>query len=105
MQTAITVAPAATAALIPDGESSKMTARVGSIPRSAAASKKGSGKGLPRRSLGSSAVTQTLGIVILNAPWSRLLQKSVKKKGIYPVRSRHPWQYVLAPEVAMAYLS
>lgn len=90
MQTAITVAPAATAALIPEGESSKMTARVGSIPRSAAASKKGSGKGLPRRSLGSSAVTQTLGIVILNKLWSILLRKRVKKRETNPVRFRHP---------------
>jgi hypothetical protein len=71
VQTAITVAPDATPALIPEGESSKTTHRLASNPRSSAARRNGSGKGFPLLSRGSSAVTQTLGMVI-------------------PVRFKHP---------------
>jgi hypothetical protein len=98
VQTATTVEPAATAALIPEGESSKITARFGSIPKSAAASKKGSGKGLPRRRRTSSAVTHTSGMEILDS------QHSILPLNTHPVLVKHPWQYVFAPEVATAYL-
>ncbi len=61
----MTIAPEATPALIPDGESSKTTDFSMGKPRSEAARRKTVGSGLPRVIRGSSAVTQISGIVML----------------------------------------
>ena len=73
VQTAITVAPLATPAFMPEGESSKTIQEVAGNPRHEAARRNGSGNGFPRSRRGSSAVIVTLGGVIPtreSAPWA-----------------------------------
>jgi hypothetical protein len=101
VQTAMVMAPLATPALIPEGESSRTRHFSMGYPSSLAARRNGSGKGLPRRRRGSSAVMVIRGRVIparRRAPWqSAAVSVTIVEAG----RGKRDEQ-VLAPEVATA---
>ncbi|KAL5485646.1 hypothetical protein ACEPAI_6687 [Sanghuangporus weigelae] len=87
VQTVMTVAPLATPARMPEGESSKTTRFFASRQRHLAARRNGPGAGLPALTRLSSAVMVT----------------GARGGGGIPTRVIAPYAYVLAPEVATAY--